>query len=506
VCCFAASLVSRCRATKTTSSERSHSGSSWTSATPHRRQVAPQLPGKHQRCHRLLAADDPPHAGMNVFTPPRRLWTQSGSYTTGNRITAFGDCSYLTDSTGNVTSRRCTSVTDSLIWSADGRLSSVTRNGVTTAFAYDPAGRLVRRDSAGSTVSNFLWDGDNLLAELGPGGDSTRSEYSYYPGLDNLHAFAYRYGGLWNTAFAHRDALGNIRGLAEGVTTYRVYDYDEWGNDLGTVTGAAGLGELDRARWKGSLYLAPEAGLYYMRNRWYEPWTGRFLSEDPLGLGGGINPYGYANDDPIGGIDPLGLCGGKKDGPCPLSPIGVSGQPAPPLSPYDVRNGGDMGCSNAISNDRDNSPTGVMCRAILDDQRNYQTPNPTLPARQVFQQLARMSSAMRRAPLCLLAVDAAFLDATGTGALLMDGVRGGVALASATVQAARGAVRAEIVDGFNAHVLSAFNHMVPRGRDAVRAGLESAASQESSWSAVLAFIPFVSLGHSLGVAHGACTR
>jgi hypothetical protein len=47
--------------------------------------------------------------------------------------------------------------------------------------------------------------------------------------------------------------------------------------------------------------------LYYMRARWYEPRTGRFLSEDPVGLEGGINPYAYAGNDPVNLSDPTGL-------------------------------------------------------------------------------------------------------------------------------------------------------------------------------------------------------
>jgi hypothetical protein len=54
--------------------------------------------------------------------------------------------------------------------------------------------------------------------------------------------------------------------------------------------------------------MGPEVELYYMRNRWYEPQTGRFLSEDPIGLAGGINPYAFAGLDPVSGRDPTGLC------------------------------------------------------------------------------------------------------------------------------------------------------------------------------------------------------
>lgn len=48
-------------------------------------------------------------------------------------------------------------------------------------------------------------------------------------------------------------------------------------------------------------------GLDYMRNRWYEEATGRFLSEDPIGLEGGINPYVFAGNDPVNRRDATGL-------------------------------------------------------------------------------------------------------------------------------------------------------------------------------------------------------
>jgi RHS repeat-associated protein len=53
----------------------------------------------------------------------------------------------------------------------------------------------------------------------------------------------------------------------------------------------------------------PAAGLYYARNRWYHPGTGRFLSEDPIGLAGGENLYTFAGNDPVNAADPFGLDG-----------------------------------------------------------------------------------------------------------------------------------------------------------------------------------------------------
>lgn len=47
--------------------------------------------------------------------------------------------------------------------------------------------------------------------------------------------------------------------------------------------------------------------MYYNRFRYYDCETGQYLSADPIGLLGGVNPYGYLSN-PLKWIDPLGLC------------------------------------------------------------------------------------------------------------------------------------------------------------------------------------------------------
>ena len=70
--------------------------------------------------------------------------------------------------------------------------------------------------------------------------------------------------------------------------------------------------------WHGTLVedKADEAGTLYRRARYYEPTTGRFTQEDPIGLAGRLNPYGFANGDPVNFSDPFGLCPNGPD-PCP---------------------------------------------------------------------------------------------------------------------------------------------------------------------------------------------
>lgn len=239
-----------------------------------------------------------------------------GTYTTGNRITAWGGCSYLTDADGNVTSRTCGGSTVTFTWSAESRLTSYTVGGQTINLKYNAGGQLVRKDSSSTPKSNFLWDGDNLLAEVNAAGTGSIGEYSYY-GTDHLHALMVA-GTEYN---AQTDGLGDVIALTDNSSNVkRTYGYDAWGTINDGQDGRP-FTNVDRARWKGALWLGPELDVYYMRNRWYETGTGRFLSEDPIGISGGPNPYTYGVDDPVNLSDPVGLDAGDVCDtlvPCPI--------------------------------------------------------------------------------------------------------------------------------------------------------------------------------------------
>lgn len=62
--------------------------------------------------------------------------------------------------------------------------------------------------------------------------------------------------------------------------------------------------------WFGSLIREQQdaSGMLYRRNRYYDPVSGRFTQEDPIGLAGGLNLYGFADGDPVTYDDPFGLC------------------------------------------------------------------------------------------------------------------------------------------------------------------------------------------------------
>jgi RHS repeat-associated protein len=72
--------------------------------------------------------------------------------------------------------------------------------------------------------------------------------------------------------------------------------------------------------WYGTLIdgRRDESGQRYFRNRYYDPASGRFTQEDPLGLAGGLNAYGFANGDPMNYSDPFGLCPPKTLAEVPM--------------------------------------------------------------------------------------------------------------------------------------------------------------------------------------------
>ncbi|HOD72452.1 MAG: hypothetical protein GXX82_10620 [Syntrophorhabdus sp.] len=54
-------------------------------------------------------------------------------------------------------------------------------------------------------------------------------------------------------------------------------------------------------------YFDAETNLHYNWNRYYDPRTGRYLTPDPIGLEGGIDPYVYTENDPVNLVDREGL-------------------------------------------------------------------------------------------------------------------------------------------------------------------------------------------------------
>ena len=108
-----------------------------------------------------------------------------------------------------------------------------------------------------------------------------------------------------------------------GNTSYYALDtamFDGYGAKLGDTDAFTGGSEptRDAMGFQGQFgaYTDNETGLVLMGHRYYDAGTGRFLTRDPLGYGGGINLYGFTGNNPVNEMDPDGTqtpSGGNPD-------------------------------------------------------------------------------------------------------------------------------------------------------------------------------------------------
>jgi len=152
-----------------------------------------------------------------------------------------------------------------------------------------------------------LYDGGSILADLDSVGNR-QTEYIYDAGTDRPYALVTGAGTVTGVQYFVMDDFGNVAGtVTDSVTITQSIGYSDWG--LG------GQDKVNRLSWKGRPF-DDLLHLTWMRARWYDPIVGRFVSEDPIGLAGGINPYVFANNDPINGRDPSGLSAAPDDWTC----------------------------------------------------------------------------------------------------------------------------------------------------------------------------------------------
>jgi RHS repeat-associated protein len=214
----------------------------------------------------------------------------SATYDAANQLLRWGDLTLSYDAAGNMLSDGSNAFT----WDARGQVSSV--NAVSPL--YDAFGRRTK-NLAGTQM---LFDGSNAAQELlGNSVSANRltgrideffshadSTGTYYPLSDNL-----------GSTVALTDATANL------VTSYT---YDPYG--------ATSVNGVNSNLFDYTGRESDGAGFYYYRNRYYPSTLSRFISQDPIGFGGGINQYAYVGNAPIGGKDSFGLDKGHAFGDC----------------------------------------------------------------------------------------------------------------------------------------------------------------------------------------------
>ena len=181
-------------------------------------------------------------------------------------------------------------------WNARNELIEVRKKAdgsLIQAMSYDALGRR-RVLTSGSATTRYLWDGGTVLQEQNAAGAATAS--NLIAGSDAIVARTTGSGTQsviagWN---------GSTRRTANGSASTGTYQYTPGGVSVYAPSGSANP--------IPNQYIGRDrdpSDLLYLRARYLNPVTHRFLSEDPLA--DGPNPYSYANNDPVNNTDPSGL-------------------------------------------------------------------------------------------------------------------------------------------------------------------------------------------------------
>ena len=247
----------------------------------------------------------------NTLSPVIPTRAVSYAYDSDNRLTESSRGTYEDDANGNLTSRTIDGVTTDFEYDDEDRLVAQIRDpdgaAIRVDHIYDGDGNRIARTDDTGTVRYVLDRGvplSNVLCETDTAGNVT----AYYIHGSTLIA---RIDVAGEARYYHTNDLGNVVALTDstGAVTDR-YAYEPYGLPVGhegttpnpfTFVGSLGVMTED---------FDDPMGLYFMRARFYDPDTGRFLGKDPvegvLTNPLGLNRYVYGRDNPLVYNDPSG--------------------------------------------------------------------------------------------------------------------------------------------------------------------------------------------------------
>lgn len=202
----------------------------------------------------------------------------------------------------------------------DNKVDKVTdRNGNTTTYVYDDQDNITEVTDSKGNVTQYTYDQfGNETSVTDALGHKTAYEYYRYGnvtketntlGFSTETTYILTQDQTGQVNHLYQDAQGSTRLVTDQQgSTQSIIDYDAFGNALLSSKPDSTI----KHRYVGE-YLDQDSGFYHLRARDYDPKIGHFVSRDrfegirnnPLTL----NPYLYANADPVNGVDPSGHFG-----------------------------------------------------------------------------------------------------------------------------------------------------------------------------------------------------
>jgi RHS repeat-associated protein len=174
------------------------------------------------------------------------------------------------------------------------------RIGRPVTFKYNVFGRRIQKvftQNSTTTTTNYVYNGDDTVEETDQNGNLL-AKYARTLNIDEPLAES-RSG---TTSYYEQDGLGSVTSLTSAAGALaNTYTFDSFGkttNSTGSLT--------NPFRYTGRDFDS-ETSIYYYRARYYDPQSGRFISEDPLGFSSGIDFYAYVRNRPLNYVDPSGF-------------------------------------------------------------------------------------------------------------------------------------------------------------------------------------------------------
>ncbi|SAL57371.1 YD repeat-containing protein [Caballeronia turbans] len=237
----------------------------------------------------------------------------------GRQVQHDNGARWWLDAAGQLTERHDTQTgVQRFTWDAFGRLAEFenTRNEK-WAYRYDALGRRIGKvalDGPGTERPNktrtcFLWDSNTMAGEMRQAHSKNEGRFYAYHLKSFVPLTMQTVATDEVTTKTHARMFYYQNDPNGAPVKLRAYDGQiVWEAHYG-VTGAVDFFEthsIDQPIRLQGQYADNESGLRYNRYRYFDPATGSFVSQDPIGLLGGGNPYQFAFST-VGWIDPLGL-------------------------------------------------------------------------------------------------------------------------------------------------------------------------------------------------------